>query len=116
MNAETSSYPIDMPATFIKTTQDGRKVEVIGTAIYLNGKKEADTLVPVIEHPNWHAIHEAAPTATHMAGRLPLTVDEAETAYRAMQAAREAYENSPTGIAERSRQAINKMLMQRGDE
>lgn len=103
-------------STYIKTTQDGRKVEVIGTAIYLDGKKEAEQLVAVIQHPNWRAIIDAVPDATHMAGRLPLTVDEAEKAHLAMEAARQAYENSPTGIAERSRQAINGMLMKRGDE
>lgn len=103
-------------STFIKTTQDGRKVEVIGTAICLNGKQESEHLVVVVEHPNWRAILDAVPDATHMAGRLPLTVDEAQTAQLAIDAAREAYENSPTGIAERSRQAINGMLMKRGDE
>ncbi|MGE0113755.1 MAG: hypothetical protein AB7T07_02560 [Steroidobacteraceae bacterium] len=101
---------------YIKTTQDGRKVEVIGTAIYLDGRKEAEQLVAVIQHPNWRAILDAAPEATHMAGRLPLTVDEAEKAQRAMDAARQEYENSPAGIAERSRQAINSMLLKRSDE
>lgn len=103
-------------STYIKTTQDGRKVEVVGTAIYLDGRQEADRLVAVIQHPNWRAILEAAPDATHMAGRLPLTVDEAEKAQRAMDAARQAYEDSPAGIAERSRHAINDMLMKRSDE
>jgi hypothetical protein len=103
-------------STYIKTTQDGRKVEVIGTAICLDGRAEAEQLVAVIQHPNWRAILDAAPDATHMAGRLPLTVDEAEKAQLSMNAAREAYESSPTGIAERSRQAINDMLMKRGDE
>ncbi len=105
-----------LTSTFIKSTADGRRVEVVGTAIFLDGRKETDTLVPVIQHPNWRAIHDAAPDATHMAGRLPLTVDEAETAWKAMQAAREAYEQSPAGVAERARKAVNDMLMKRGDE
>lgn len=100
----------------IKTTQDGRKVEVVGTAIHLGGKYEADKLVPVFQHPNWRAILDVAPEATHMAGRLALTVDEAEQAQLAMNAAREAFDNSPTGVAERSRKAINGMLMKRSDE
>jgi hypothetical protein len=102
--------------TYIKTTQDGRKVEVIGMAVCLDGKQEADHLVAVVQHPNWRAILAAAPDATHMAGRLPLTVDEAEKAQLAMNAAKEAYDSSPTGVAERSRLAINGMLMKRGDE
>lgn len=102
--------------TYIKTTLDGRKVAVIGAAVCLEGKPEADRLVPVIEHPNWRAILEAAPEATHMAGRLPLTVDEAQKAQLAMNAARAAHENSPAAVAERSRRAINAMLMKRADE
>jgi hypothetical protein len=102
--------------TYIKTTRDGRKVEVIGMSVCLDGKAEADKLVAVVQHPNWRAILDAAPAATHMAGRLPLTVDEAEKAQLAMNAAREAYDSSPAGVAERSRVAINGMLMKRGDE
>lgn len=100
----------------IKTTQDGRKVEVIGRKICLDGEPEADRLVMVIEHPNWRAILDAAPEATHMAGRIPLTVDEAEQAQHALTAAQLAYEASPTGIAERARLAINEMLSKRSDE
>lgn len=102
--------------TYIKTTQDNRKVEVIGTAICLDGRPEADRLVAVIAHPNCRAILEAAPDATHMAGRLALTVDEAEKAQRALSAARRAHPDSPTEIAERARQAINAMLMRRSEE
>ena len=102
--------------TYIKTTVDGRKVEVIGAVVCLEGKPEAERLVPVIEHPNWRAILEAAPEATHMAGRLPLTVDEAQKAQLAMNAARSAFDGSPAAVAERSRLAINGMLMKRADE
>lgn len=112
MNFETKA-PM---STYIKTTLDGRKVEVIGTMICLDGKPEADRLVPVIEHPNWRAILDAAPDATHMAGRIALTVDEAEKAHLAMTAAREALEKSPVGVAERSRRAINHMLRMRAEE
>jgi len=103
-------------SVYIRTTQDGRKVEVIGKSICLDGKPEADHLVAVVQHPNWRAILEAAPDATHMAGRLALTVDEAEKAQLALNAAHEAYDQSPAGVAERSRLAINGMLMKRGDE
>lgn len=103
-------------STYIKTTRDGRRIDVIGMAVCLDGKPEAEALVAVIQHPNWRAILEAAPDATHMAGRLALTVDEAQQAQLAMSAAREAYEGSALGMAERTRQAINGMLMKRGDE
>lgn len=103
-------------STHIKTTLDGRKVEVFGTKICLDGKPEADRLVPVILHPNWRNILEVAPDATHMAGRLALTVDEAQAAQRAIDAAREAYERSSTGVAERVRRAVNGMLTKRNDE
>ena len=102
--------------TFIKTTLDGRSVEVIGASVCLGGTPEADTLVPVIEHPNWRAIVEVAPDATHMAGRIALTVDEAEKAYRAMQAGRDSFDASDVGVAERARKAINAMLLKRSDE
>jgi hypothetical protein len=105
-----------IPSTYIKTTQDGRKVEVIGVNVCLGGTPEADALVPVIQHPNWRAIVDYAPDATHMAGRIALTVDEAEKAHWAMQAAREAFDASNTGVAERARKAVNSMLTKRGDE
>lgn len=103
-------------STYIKTTMDGRKVEVIDRAICLDGKAETDGLVPVIMHPNWRTIVEVAPEATHMAGRLALTVDEAEMAQRALDRQREEYAKSPLGIAEAQRRAINDMLLKRSDE
>jgi hypothetical protein len=51
-----------------------------------------------------------------MAGRLALTVDEAEKAQLAINAARAAFDSSPTAVAERARLAINSMLMKRSDE
>lgn len=90
-------------STYIKTTADGRKVEVIGSAIFLAGKQEADSLVPVAQHPNQAAILQAVPDATHMAGRLPLTAEEAVIAHNAMEKARIEYETSAVGIAERIR-------------
>ncbi|HYE37502.1 hypothetical protein [Methylocaldum sp.] len=90
-------------STYVKTTADGRKVEVMGTAVYLAGKKETDRLIPVQEHPNRAAILNAVPNATHMAGRLPLTAEEAAIAQTALEAAKAAYDASPLGIAERIR-------------
>jgi len=97
-------------STYIKTTEDGRKVEVIGTVICLAGKKEADRLIPVHEHPNRAAILHAVPNATHVAGRLPLTAEEAATAQAALTAAKAAYDASALGIAERIRTVQRKAI------
>jgi hypothetical protein len=102
--------------TFIKTTLTGQTVEVIGTSVCLDGRPEGKRLVPVIAHPNWRAIVAAAPDATHMVGRLTLTVDEAEKAQLAINAARNAFDSSPRVLAEHTRKAINSMLMKRSDD
>jgi hypothetical protein len=100
-------------STLIKTTQDGRPVEVIGQTVYLGGKKEAEGLVLVRDHPNRAAIVQALPEATHMAGRIPLTAEEAVKALGAIEEGRLAYENSPKGIAERIRRAQNNAISNR---
>jgi len=70
--------------THIKTTEDGRKVEVIGRAICLGGRPEAYELIAIDGHPNKDAILAAVPDATHMAGRLPLTLEQATLARDAL--------------------------------
>lgn len=100
-------------AVLIKTTQDGRKLEVIGNAIYLDGVKEADDIDPVVYHPNRERIAEAAPDATHMAGRVPLTWEQALAANAALKEARAAWESSPEGLADRIRHAQNKGMLTR---
>jgi hypothetical protein len=105
-----------MTTTYIKTTEDGRKVEVIGRAVYLGGKKECDKLVHLSEHPNVRAILAVVPEARYMAGRLPLTEEEAATAKAALDAANDAYDSSPDGISERMRTATKDLLRLRIDE
>ena len=99
--------------TLIRTTADGRKLEVIGSALYLDGVKEADDIDPVIYHPNRENIRATAPDATHMAGRVPLTWEEALLANDALKQARAAWEASPEGLAERMRRAQNKGMLAR---
>ncbi len=89
--------------TLVRTTQDGRKVEVIGLAICLDGELEAFELIDVKLHPNRRAIWKAAPEATHMAGRLALTAEEAETVLRAFKEAEAEILASPAAINERFR-------------
>lgn len=95
-----------MDRTYIKTTQDGRKVEVIDGWVCLGGVREANNLVPMDEHPNRQAILRAVPGASHAAGRLPLTLPEAAVAQKALSAGQRDFDASPTGIAQRIRQAV----------
>lgn len=104
--SESVPEPAVAAATYIKTTQDGRRVEVLEGWVCLAGLKEADALVPVTEHPNRQAILKAVPRATHVAGRLPLTQEEAAIAHGAMTVARRVIDTSPVAIAQRLRQAI----------
>lgn len=92
-----------MDAVWIKDTLDGRRVEVIDGWVCLAGAREADRLVPLIEHPNRQAIATAVPGATHVAGRLPLTLEQAAVAQDALSAAQRAFDASPSGITQRIR-------------
>ena len=91
-------------------TKYGDQASALFDLLVVDGKhaglKEADTLVPVTEHPNRQAILAAVPGATHMAGRLPLTHEEAAVAHGAMTAERRTIDTSPMAIAQRLRQAM----------
>ncbi len=108
---ETPEAPI-----LIRHTQDGWRVEVIGLFVCLDGRREADVLVEVRSHPNRRAIRQAAPDATHMAGRIALTAAEAARAQAALDAARAAQEATPFAVAERMRRAADAILRLRIDE
>lgn len=95
-----------METTLVKTTQDGRRVEVIDGWVCLAGAREADSLVPLIEHPNRQAISQQVPGATHVAGRLPLTHEEAAIAQSALTQAQRAFDASPAAITQRIRHAV----------
>ncbi|HEY0201409.1 MAG TPA: hypothetical protein VGC24_06930 [Burkholderiaceae bacterium] len=90
----------------VKTTQDGRKVEVIDGWVCVAGVRETDQLVLILEHPNRQAIARAVPGATHVAGRVPLTHEEAAIALGALTAAQREFDASPAGITQRIRQAV----------
>lgn len=98
-------------SVLIKTTADGRKLEAIGDALYLDGVKEADDIDPIVYHPNRARIMEAAPDATHMAGRVPLTWEQALAANAALKEGRKIPESSPQELAERMRLATNKGIL-----
>jgi hypothetical protein len=87
----------------VKVTADGRKVEVVGLAICLEGKLEAVDLIDVKRHPNRRAILQTVPDATHMAGRVALTRAEAEIVQAAFREAEARILADPIAINERFR-------------
>ena len=103
-------------ATLVKTTQDGRRVEVVGLAILLDGQLEAFELIEVKLHPNRRAIWAVMPEATHMAGRVALTRDEAEIVARAFRDAEAQILASPAAINERFRIAAMWKAREQGIE
>lgn len=103
-------------AVLIKKTLDGRRVEVIGQAICLDGKLEAIDLMEVKAHPNRHAIRRVAPDATHMAGRVTLTAEEAAIVQQALKDAEAQMLANPIAITERFRIAALQKARQEGIE
>ena len=77
-------------AVWVKTTQDGRRVEVIDGWVCLAGAREADSLIPMEEHPNRQAIAKA----------------EAAVAQSALSAAQRIFDASPAGSTQRLRHAV----------
>jgi hypothetical protein len=103
-------------ATLVKTTQDGRRLEVIGLAICLDGKLEAFELIEVKAHPNRRAIWAAVPDATHIAGRVPLTQSEADIVADAFGKAEAEILANPAAINERFRIATMRKAREQGIE
>src|SRR5271169_3224360 len=102
--------------TLVKTTQDGRKLEVIGLAICLDGELEAFQLIEVKLHPNRRAIWKVMPEATHMAGRVALTREEADIVVGAFKQAEAEILASPAAINERFRIAAMWKAREQGIE
>lgn len=100
----------------IKTTQDGRRLEVTGLAITLGGKLEANELIEVKDHPYRRAIRAAMPEATHMAGRVPLTREESEIVLSAFKQAESNMLANPIAIHERFRIAAMMKAREQGIE
>ncbi len=102
--------------TLVKTTQDGRKVEVVGRAVTLAGKLEAVELIPVGSHPNRANILQVMPEAAYMAGRIALTEEEAAIARQALARGEEAALADPRAIEERLRHAARRRELELGVE
>ncbi len=105
-----------MNTTLVKSTQDGRKLEVIGLAICLDGQLEAFELIEVKLHPNRRAILQVLPEATHIAGRVALTREEADIILAAFQEAEAQILASPAAINERFRIAAMWKAREQGIE
>ena len=95
-----------MQPILVKTTLDGRAVEVVNGWVCLAGQPEADEIIVLDEHPNRQAIQKMVPRATHMAGRLPLTMAEASVAQAALRRHHDTFDGSAIAVAERLRKAV----------
>lgn len=95
-----------MEPVLVKFTQNGRKVEVIAGWLCLAGQPEARELVVIDEHPNRQNILKVCPKATHVGGRLPLTMAEASMAQAAMRRMQDRFDGSPRAVEERLRKAV----------
>ncbi len=115
MSDTAAPVSMDEPV-LVKTTLDGRKVEVIGGWVCLDGKPEADKLVALDEHPNRQAILRAVPLATHVAGRLPLTMAETSVAQAALRRFHDKFDGTALASAERMRQATWRKVFADGAE
>jgi hypothetical protein len=102
--------------TYVKTTQDGRKLEVVGLAVCLDGKLECFELIDIKMHPNRRAILNTAPEAHFLAGRVTLTKEEAETVRKAIQEANDEIIASPQAMNERFRIAFMHRAREQGIE
>jgi len=102
--------------TLVKVTQDGRRLEVVGLAICLDGALEAFELIEVKLHPNRRAIAKVMPEATHMAGRVALTREQADIVADAFKQAEAQILASPAAINERFRIAAMWKAREQGIE
>ena len=95
-----------MEPVLVKYLSDDRKVEIIDGWRCLEGRPEVRELVVLDEHPNRQAILKAVPKATHMAGRIPLTMPEASVAQAALRRAHDTFDGSAHAVTERMRHAV----------
>jgi hypothetical protein len=104
-----------MEVTFIRNTSDGRAVEVIGPYVCVGRDPVADRIVEVQSHPNRKAILAAIPNATHMAGPLVLTAEEASAVRGALAAAQEPI-TDPGAISKHLSEALKARSREAGIE
>jgi hypothetical protein len=100
----------------VKVTQDGRKLEVIGLAICLDGELEAFELIEVKLHPARRKVLDVMPEATHLAGRVALSRQEAQIVKDAFDTAEAEIRANPIAINERFRIAAMWKAREQGIE
>lgn len=105
MTQEIAGRPV-YERTFVRTTSDGRKVEVVGPYVCVDDDPVADALIEVKDHPNKAAILRALPNAAFMAGPLALVAEEASVVRGAF-AKFKAPETERALIERRFREAYN---------
>lgn len=103
-------------AAFVKWTIDDRKVEVIDGWVCLDGVREASELTALAEHPNRQAILKVLPGASHMGGRIALTLPEASVAQAALRRHQDTFDGSPRAVQARLRQAVWQKVFADGAE
>jgi hypothetical protein len=103
-------------ATLIKMTQDGRRVEVIGAFVCLDGKPESWEVVDLITHPRRFQVLATAADATHLAGRIALTRDEADKARQALWENEGRLAANPSAVAGRFQAAMHRRAYTEGIE
>lgn len=103
-------------ATFIKMTQDGRRVEVIGSLVCLDGKPESWEVIELVAHPRRLQVLSIAPEATHIAGRIALNREEADRARQAIHIHDAQLVANPAAIARRFQNAMNQHAWTQGIE
>lgn len=103
-------------AVYVKTTLDDRRVEVIDGWLCLDGAREARELVALDEHPNRQNILKVVPLATHIGGRLPLTLPEASVAQAALRRMQDRFDGSAHAVQQRMRQAVWQKVLADGAE
>ena len=103
-------------ATLIKMTQDGRRVEVDGLGIMLDGKLESLEVTDIITHPRKLQIQYFAPEATHVAGRIALTREEADLASSVLAENQQRLASDPRYAEARLRASMNAWEWQQGIE
>lgn len=104
-----------MEPVFIRTTSDGRKIEVINGQVCVDSRPVAESLTDVKTHPNREAILFALPNAAFMAGPVALTAEEASVVRGALESARPGVKDRVT-IEERFRKSWNKRAFEMGIE
>jgi hypothetical protein len=73
-------------------------------------------LTALEEHPNRQAILKVLPKASHMAGRIALTLPEASVAQAALRRHQDTFDGSPRAVQARMQQAVWQKVFADGAE